>query len=297
MNFVDEEHSRNNVSFPFFPPLWNFLVYLLSNFLSNLSCGSGEESQKSLRARVDDINFMQGNSVDYLFTLLDFSFWTVNKSSLWAHGIVVRCSCKASASLRDLSWSLIDGDDVSSDDLFLLNGFDHLLAQIVDGFHLSGFESDFASFGARGWVAKNILDDFSISISTTSPSTISLSSFILTPIDRLKAWVNASVLLISREKIYEPASIVKGTSSPRLLAIAMAMAVLPVPGCPPMRMALPAILPSLISSRMIPAALLASTWIEFHLLDRPCPELFAVDLGIRWFPVLEYESEFLFFRF
>lgn len=41
------------------------------------------------------------------------------------------------------------------------------------------------------------------------------------PIDLRKAWVRASVLDISREKISEPASIVKGVSSPRLLAIPM----------------------------------------------------------------------------
>ena len=74
------------------------------------------------------------------------------------------------------------------------------------------------------------VDDFSISIYTTSPSTISLSYLIRTPMDLLKAWVRASVLLISREKIYEPANMVNGTSSPKLLAIAIAMAVLPVPG-------------------------------------------------------------------
>lgn len=71
--------------------------------------------------------------------------------------------------------------------------------------------------------------------------------------------MRASVLLIYKEKIYDPANIVKGTSSPKLLAMAIAMAVFPVPGCPPMRTALPAILPYLIISRMIPAALLAST--------------------------------------
>jgi len=37
-----------------------------------------------------------------------------------------------------------------------------------------------------------------------------------------------------------------------------ARAVFPVPGCPPMRMARPAIFPSLIMLRIIPAALLAS---------------------------------------
>ena len=61
------------------------------------------------------------------------------------------------------------------------------------------------------------------------------------PIDFLKAWVRASVLLISSEKISEPASMVNGVSSPRDLAIPIAIAVLPVPGCPPMRIALPAI--------------------------------------------------------
>lgn len=55
---------------------------------------------------------------------------------------------------------------------------------------------------------------------------------------------------------------VNGTSSPKLFAMAIAMAVLPVPGWPPINMALPAILPYLIISRMIPAALLASTWIK-----------------------------------
>lgn len=66
-------------------------------------------------------------------------------------------------------------------------------------------------------------------------------------------------MLIYKEKIYDPANIVNGTSSPKLLAIAMAMAVFPVPGCPPIRTALPAILPYLIIYMIIPAALLAST--------------------------------------
>ena len=39
-----------------------------------------------------------------------------------------------------------------------------------------------------------------------------------------------------------------------------AIAVFPVPGCPPIRMALPAIFPSLIMLRITPAALLASTY-------------------------------------
>lgn len=82
------------------------------------------------------------------------------------------------------------------------------------------------------------------------------------PIDFLNACVSASVFDISREKISEPASMVNGVSSPRLLAIPMAMAVLPVPGWPPIRMALPAIFYSLIICKITPAALLASTCIQ-----------------------------------
>lgn len=54
----------------------------------------------------------------------------------------------------------------------------------------------------------------------------------------------------------------KGTSYPKVFAIAIAIAVLPVPGWPPISTARPAILPYLIISRIIPAALLASVLIR-----------------------------------
>jgi hypothetical protein len=106
--------------------------------------------------------------------------------------------------------------------------------------------------------------------------------------------VRASVLDISNEKISEPANIVKGVSSPRLFAIPIlynmlllandtyAIAVFPVPGCPPIRIALPAIFPSLIIFKMIPAALLALNYdkdlvngAQSSLLIRPCPVKFS----------------------
>jgi len=65
---------------------------------------------------------------------------------------------------------------------------------------------------------------------------------------------------ISNENISDPASIVKGVSSPNDLAMPIAIAVFPVPGYPPINIALPAILPSLIILRIIPAALLALTY-------------------------------------
>ena len=80
----------------------------------------------------------------------------------------------------------------------------------------------------------------------TSPSIISASSFIQIPIDLLNAYVNDSVLLISNEKISDPDNIVNGVSSPNALDKPIANAVLPVPGYPPIKTALPAILPSFI---------------------------------------------------
>mmetsp|Transcript_32247 Transcript_32247/g.54149 ORF Transcript_32247/g.54149 Transcript_32247/m.54149 type:complete len:203 (+) Transcript_32247:1323-1931(+) len=100
----------------------------------------------------------------------------------------------------------------------------------------------------------------SISISTTSPSMISVSSLMRTPIALRKACVSASVLFISNEKISEPAIMAKGVSSPSALAMPMAMAVLPVPGCPARSTARPAILPSRIIDRITPAARRAFPW-------------------------------------
>jgi hypothetical protein len=110
----------------------------------------------------------------------------------------------------------------------------------------------------------------------TSPSMSSVSSLMRTPMALRNAcevgrtlaqvqvrrhalaarqtWVKASVLDISSEKISEAAIMANGVSSPRAFAMPIAIAVLPVPGCPANRMARPAILPSLIMDRMIPAA-------------------------------------------
>ncbi len=64
--------------------------------------------------------------------------------------------------------------------------------------------------------------------------------------DLRKAWVRASVFDISKEKISLAAMMVNGVASPRVWAMASAIAVFPVPGGPARRMARPAILPSRI---------------------------------------------------
>ena len=75
--------------------------------------------------------------------------------------------------------------------------------------------------------------------------------------DLRNAWVNASVLDISSEKISDDANMVNGTSEPNDCAIPIAIAVFPVLGGPAIITALPAIFPSLTICKMTAAAFLA----------------------------------------
>ena len=70
--------------------------------------------------------------------------------------------------------------------------------------------------------------------------------------------MSASVLDISSEKISEAAIIANGVASPSAFAIPIAIAVLPVPGCPARSTPRPAMRPSRIIVRMTPAAYIAT---------------------------------------
>ena len=85
----------------------------------------------------------------------------------------------------------------------------------------------------------------------TSPSMISVSSRMRTPMLRRNICVSASVLLISNENTSDAASDVNGVSAPSSCAMAMASAVLPVPGAPAIKIARPAIRPSRTCRAMI----------------------------------------------
>jgi len=82
---------------------------------------------------------------------------------------------------------------------------------------------------------------------------------IFNPIDLRKFYIKTSVFLTYDENTYEATIGQKGTFGPSSWAIARAIAVLPVPGGPAKRRALPAIFLDLIRSTAIPAAYLAST--------------------------------------
>jgi hypothetical protein len=87
--------------------------------------------------------------VNNLFSFLNLSFWTVYESGLWTHGVVLRCAGKTSAGFRNFARGFIDCDDITCNDFLFLDGFDHLLSQIVDGLHFGSFKSDFSGFGSR----------------------------------------------------------------------------------------------------------------------------------------------------
>jgi len=82
-----------------------------------------------------------------LLSLLEFTLWCLNVSGLWASIIKVTATSKRLSKLRDFTGCLINGDDITSHNLLLLDRLDHFLSQVIDGLHLSCLKSNFASLG------------------------------------------------------------------------------------------------------------------------------------------------------
>jgi len=84
VDLIDEEDTWDDLCTSFFPPLGDFLVDLLSDLrfdFSNISCEQGHES---LRPRVDDIDFVEGDSVHDLLPLLQLTLGALHESGLWS---------------------------------------------------------------------------------------------------------------------------------------------------------------------------------------------------------------------
>lgn len=92
------------------------------------------------------------------------------------------------------------------------------------------------------------------------PYQTSFVYLIFKPIDLLKFYINTYVFFTYDEKTSDATIGQKGTFGPSYCAIASAIAVLPVPGGPAKRRALPAIFLDLMRSTATPAASLARTW-------------------------------------
>mmetsp|Transcript_261 Transcript_261/g.269 ORF Transcript_261/g.269 Transcript_261/m.269 type:complete len:269 (+) Transcript_261:385-1191(+) len=144
MNFIDEKHTRHYVSLALLTPLSHFGINLLTDLVFDLASVTRKKCKKSLLPTVDHINLVQIHGVDHLFAFLQFTLRTLNEACLRAHSIVISGPCKRSAQQRDLAGRLINCDDITRLDLFLLDGLNHLLPQVVHRLHLSGLQGHLA---------------------------------------------------------------------------------------------------------------------------------------------------------
>lgn len=139
MHLVNEKHARHYFRFSLLSPLSYPFIDLLSNLLRYLSSSSRKQSQKSLRSRVYDINFMQCDGVNHFFSFFNLPLRTINKSCLWSHCIIITSPSETSSSFGDFSWCLIDSDNIAWNNFLFLDSFYHFLSKIIDSFHFGCF--------------------------------------------------------------------------------------------------------------------------------------------------------------
>ena len=75
-------HARYDLRLPFFSPLRHLRIDLVTQLGLDLACISGEERKETLRARVDNVDFVQRDGVYELASFLDFTFRTLNETRL-----------------------------------------------------------------------------------------------------------------------------------------------------------------------------------------------------------------------
>jgi hypothetical protein len=63
------------------------LVDLIANLLLDFARVTTKKGEKALRARVDDVHFVQGNNVHDFSALLKLSFGALHKLGVRAHGV------------------------------------------------------------------------------------------------------------------------------------------------------------------------------------------------------------------
>ena len=153
VNLVNKKNARNNFCSSFFSPLGNLLIDLFSDLWFDFADVSGKQSHKSLSSWVDDIDFVQSHCMNNFLSLLKLALGTLNKSSLGALVVEITRSREWLSKLRDLSWCFVNCNDVSCHDFLFLNGLNHFMAEVVNGFHFSGFQSNFSGLvAALNWL-------------------------------------------------------------------------------------------------------------------------------------------------
>jgi len=126
MDLINEKDTWHNLSSSLFSPFGHFLVDLFSHLWLDFSDISSKKSHKSLGSRVNNINLMESDGMDHLFSLLKLTLWALHVSGLWPTVVEVAGSCEGTTQLRNLTRSLVDGDDVTAHNFFFLDGLDHL---------------------------------------------------------------------------------------------------------------------------------------------------------------------------
>jgi len=97
VDLINEENARDDFSASFFSPFCNFLINLFSDLGLDLTDVSGEECHEALGAGVDDIDLVEGHSVNNFLSLLKLTFRALNESGLRTNVIIVRLAGKRSS--------------------------------------------------------------------------------------------------------------------------------------------------------------------------------------------------------
>lgn len=121
MDLIDEEHTWHDLCTAFLSPLGNFLIDLLPHLWLDLTNITSKECHETLRTRVDDINFMKCNGMNDFFALLELTLWALDESCLWSLIVKVTGPGEGLSELGDLAGGFINGNDVTSHDLLLLD--------------------------------------------------------------------------------------------------------------------------------------------------------------------------------
>jgi hypothetical protein len=76
-------YTRDDLRLTFFSPFSNLCVDLVSELGFDLACITGEESEKTLCATVDNIYLMQRYRVHYLSAFLNFALRALDEFCLY----------------------------------------------------------------------------------------------------------------------------------------------------------------------------------------------------------------------
>ena len=147
---IDEEDTGDDLSTPLFSPLGHLLVNLFTDLRFDLTNITSEESHEALRPRVDHIDLVECHCMHDLLSLLKFAFGALDETSLRTDVVKVTATSEGTSELGDLATGLVNGDNVSSDNLLLRDRFYHLGTQVVDRLHLCCLEGDFSCLSTTG---------------------------------------------------------------------------------------------------------------------------------------------------